>query len=377
MVQRILVVIAILIQFVVAKKPLKGDNMVPLRSNLFILHFGSEWSSVLRNFFYFAQYHEETMYTILTNATSFSPYELFVPPNVVLHEISINAIVKATEAVYGIQNEEHKLTVSNPYKLCDYRPYFGIIFSDLLKGYTHWGWCDLDLVLGNVLSPYFLPIADVKRIMNADAFITSYEMTFLFNGPYSILRKSTKSIQLYLMIPNAVDKLRENTEVPWGAEELGMSMIAKAQEKLNNYSLYHPHEMACNDMIMWYRGSTFMYKIGKRLFLECVYYHSGGGDRKLMNGQSLILLMDEFMHLGYAGNNSIGFISIYNQYYFFYVNHMKAHIQFLPGGIIPRDANRTVCDGMMKVAMTEFPDDWWRVLISRQFPIINLMKWTM
>lgn len=39
---------------------------------------------------------------------------------------------------------------SNPYKLCDLKPFYGIIHSDDLKGYTHWGFGDLDLCYGNL-----------------------------------------------------------------------------------------------------------------------------------------------------------------------------------------------------------------------------------
>lgn len=40
--------------------------------------------------------------------------------------------------------------ISNPYKLCDYKPAYGLIFSDLLVGYDFWGYCDLDIIWGNL-----------------------------------------------------------------------------------------------------------------------------------------------------------------------------------------------------------------------------------
>lgn len=47
--------------------------------------------------------------------------------------------------------------IENPYKLCDFKPSFGIIFSDLLKDFDYWGYCDIDLVFGDLsrfLQPY-------------------------------------------------------------------------------------------------------------------------------------------------------------------------------------------------------------------------------
>lgn len=37
-----------------------------------------------------------------------------------------------------------------PYKLCDYKPAFGFIFQELIRGYAFWGHCDCDLIFGNL-----------------------------------------------------------------------------------------------------------------------------------------------------------------------------------------------------------------------------------
>lgn len=36
------------------------------------------------------------------------------------------------------------------YKLCDYKPAYGLIFQDLLEGYDFWGHCDMDVVWGDI-----------------------------------------------------------------------------------------------------------------------------------------------------------------------------------------------------------------------------------
>lgn len=48
-----------------------------------------------------------------------------------------------------------KLGVVNPalsdaYKCCDYKPVYGIVFEDFVKGYQFVGHCDLDMIFGNV-----------------------------------------------------------------------------------------------------------------------------------------------------------------------------------------------------------------------------------
>nr|WP_152600425.1 DUF6625 family protein [Bifidobacterium callitrichos] len=54
-----------------------------------------------------------------------------------------------------------KICLSNPYKLCDYKPSYGFLFEDLIKGYKYWGHCDCDLIFGN-LDKILTPILDLN-----------------------------------------------------------------------------------------------------------------------------------------------------------------------------------------------------------------------
>jgi len=40
--------------------------------------------------------------------------------------------------------------LGKPYKICDYRMMFGVVFADFLQGYDFWGYCDLDLAFGSI-----------------------------------------------------------------------------------------------------------------------------------------------------------------------------------------------------------------------------------
>lgn len=40
--------------------------------------------------------------------------------------------------------------LSTSYKLCDYRPAYGYMFDKFTKGYDFWGYCDLDVIFGNL-----------------------------------------------------------------------------------------------------------------------------------------------------------------------------------------------------------------------------------
>ena len=40
-----------------------------------------------------------------------------------------------------------KLSITYSYKLCDFKPVYGIILQDYLADYEYWGYCDLDIIL--------------------------------------------------------------------------------------------------------------------------------------------------------------------------------------------------------------------------------------
>src|SRR4030042_5646412 len=44
------------------------------------------------------------------------------------------------------------INISNPYKVCDLRPAFGVIFEDFLNNVDFWGYSDIDLIYGNIRS---------------------------------------------------------------------------------------------------------------------------------------------------------------------------------------------------------------------------------
>ena len=45
-----------------------------------------------------------------------------------------------------------KSSLKGPYKLCDFKPAYGIIFQNLLKKYDFWGYGDIDVIYGDIRS---------------------------------------------------------------------------------------------------------------------------------------------------------------------------------------------------------------------------------
>lgn len=74
--------------------------------------------------------------------------------NIIDYQIPSNVkIISLTLADFNMlatEKLEMKIEVEKPYKLCDFKPAFGLIFSSYLKDYAFWGMTDLDVVYGRI-----------------------------------------------------------------------------------------------------------------------------------------------------------------------------------------------------------------------------------
>jgi hypothetical protein len=67
------------------------------------------------------------------------------PSNVAHIPFSLSAFNQLASAQLGFT-----VAIQKPYKLCDLKPAFGVIFSRWLMGYDIWGYADTDVILGNI-----------------------------------------------------------------------------------------------------------------------------------------------------------------------------------------------------------------------------------
>lgn len=71
------------------------------------------------------------------------PKEL--PENIGYRQISFSDYLDLVSSRLGISFHPE-----DPYKLCDLKPALGLIHEDAITDYSFWGFCDLDMVFGNI-----------------------------------------------------------------------------------------------------------------------------------------------------------------------------------------------------------------------------------
>lgn len=76
------------------------------------------------------------------------------------------------------------VSLEQPFRFCDFRPAFGVLFADYLKGYDFWGHCDIDQIFG-----------DIKSVIT-DEILGQYERV-LFQGHLSLYKNNKRMNRLF------------------------------------------------------------------------------------------------------------------------------------------------------------------------------------
>lgn len=119
------------------------------------------------------------------------------------------------------------VALEKPYKLCDFRPAYGVIFEDYLVDYDYWGHCDIDQIFGKI--SYFLPDNTIKQYERIN-----------HNGHFSLYKNNEKINNLFRMggSPFNWKEVFTNPENYAFDEFSGINLISKKnniKELYNNY----------------------------------------------------------------------------------------------------------------------------------------------
>lgn len=112
-----------------------------MKSIVFIVPFFGHFNNYFDIWLNSCKHNPTINWIIFTDCMDEHPY----PSNV--------RIVKTTFEELRDSFQSHfdfKISLEKPYKLCEYRPAFGDLFYEYIKDYDFWGYCDIDLVWGDI-----------------------------------------------------------------------------------------------------------------------------------------------------------------------------------------------------------------------------------
>ncbi len=137
------------------------------------------------------------------------------PPNVRIEYCSFTKISKLIK-----EKIDCKIPPS-PYKLCDVRPFYGLVFEDYIVDYDFWGHCDFDCLFG-----------DIRRWIGEEI-LNKYNKV-LFLGHMSLYSNNLvmkKHMQRYLSLDQTKELL--NVSYPCQLDEVGViNFLASFKESI-------------------------------------------------------------------------------------------------------------------------------------------------
>jgi len=150
-----------------------------------------------------------------------------------------------------------------PRKLCDIRPAYGKVFQEYIKEYDFWGFCDVDIVWGDIRK-----FITNEMLSNYDIISSRKEA---LSGHFTIIRNNDKLNNYYKTIPN-YDYLIRQKRYMW-AEEQVFTKHLHSQKNTTNTPKVFWNTILCNqengrDSHQEYYLDKWLWKEGKMLELQ-------------------------------------------------------------------------------------------------------------
>jgi len=120
------------------------------------------------------------------------------PSNVLWDQISVSEFNERASSKLGFSAE---IRPEFAYKLCDFKPFYGLIFDDFLKEYDFWGNCDLDIIWG-----------DLRRFLTARSLRNAEIITARrrkMAGHLTVYRTAARIHEQFLALPNIRELLQD------------------------------------------------------------------------------------------------------------------------------------------------------------------------
>lgn len=162
----------------------------PVSINILLIYVGP-----LPNYFQLFLKSCERNPTIQWTLLTSLPIEIDLPPNVSRLPFSLEDFKGRVHDILELDP-----AIDRPYKLCDFRPVYGMLYPEIFAGYDFWGHCDADVVFG-----------DIRSILRDELFHD--EIKVQMRGSLSFYRNNEEGNRLF-QLPHADIHYREVLENP-------------------------------------------------------------------------------------------------------------------------------------------------------------------
>lgn len=201
------------------------------------------------------------------------------PPNVRYVNITLADIRKRASQIVGFPVE-----LNTPYKCCDCKPLYGLVFHEYLAQYDYWGHCDFDLIFGD-LACFF----EKYQIHKYDKFLALGHLGLYRNTEEVNSRFKCKGSELSYRDVYSVERNLAFDELPGMANIYATNGFSMFKDRIfvDIATVYHRYRIIDeypldekpinypNQIFYWENGKTYrLYENNKGLLSEeYIYIH--------------------------------------------------------------------------------------------------------
>lgn len=247
------------------------------------------------------------------------------PKNVYVHFVTFKWLQEKIQA-----NFDFKISLERPYRFCDFKPTYGEVFAEYLVNYDFWGYCDVDLIWGNL------------RKWLTEEMLCLNDRISLYGHCY-ILKNNAEINSLYRKeIPNFYGYKKALTEDRGFGfdEDKGVNHIydyVKTKSALIPffdikviYFRFRPSEMTKKFLNIKTKDNIFLISPGK---VELVGYNNGIKTQEFayvhmqkremeinipLNSQSYIIIPNKFVEIFEINKNTIHRVQPFTDFFYYH-----------------------------------------------------------
>ncbi|QNE39484.1 hypothetical protein F1C16_07930 [Hymenobacter sp. NBH84] len=146
-----------------------------------IINYFGEFPPYFSYFLQSCGYNTEIDFIIFTDA-DYCHYQQY--DNIIFISSSLSNFNRLSSKKIGLH-----INIKSSYKICDFKPMYGLIYEDYLRQYSHWGYCDIDIIFGDLskcITPDLLHKYDI---------ISSHHQ--YMSGAFSVYKNTKNATMLF------------------------------------------------------------------------------------------------------------------------------------------------------------------------------------
>lgn len=123
-----------------------------MKKTLFILPYFGRFPNYFQLYLNSIKYNKDYNWLIFTDDKTEYQY----PKNVQVIYTTFEELANKIKSKFDFD-----IKLDFPKKLCDFKPLYGYVFSEYIKDFEYWGYCDCDLIFGDINK--FIKLDDIKE----------------------------------------------------------------------------------------------------------------------------------------------------------------------------------------------------------------------